>query len=104
MINSADGSKALSGAIGADRLVLGFPGAGGSRLDDGTVLYRVVTKAIQRTTFGELRGAVSDQVRAVGHAISTAGFPVALTGRMEAWQKTHVAMVSPLANGFYAKA
>jgi 2-dehydropantoate 2-reductase len=103
MINSADGSRSLVEAVGEARLSLGFPGAGGARREDGTVLYRIVSGAVQKTTFGELRGAPGPAVRELASAVGKAGFPVALSGRMDAWQKTHVAMVSPLANAVYAR-
>lgn len=102
MINSADGSRGLAEAVGESRLSLGFPGAGGTRKEDGTVLYRIVSGAVQKTTFGELRGPPAPAVRALASAVGAAGFPVGLSGRMDAWQKTHVAMVSPLANAVYA--
>ncbi|MBU1081490.1 MAG: hypothetical protein KKB59_13485 [Spirochaetes bacterium] len=102
MINSADGSRSLAAAVGEARLSLGFPGAGGSRRQDGTVLYRIVSGAVQKTTFGELRGPPGPAVLELAAAAGRAGFPVALSGRMDAWQKTHVAMVSPLANAVYA--
>jgi 2-dehydropantoate 2-reductase len=102
MINSADGSRALAEAVGPARLSLGFPGAGGTRKPDGTVLYRIVSGAIQKTTFGELKGPPGAAVRELAAAVRSAGFPAALSGRMDAWQKTHVAMVSPLANAVYA--
>lgn len=101
MVNLADGGEAAARALGAERLVMGFPGAGGTIREDGSVAYRIVSAAIQRTTFGEAAGGASERARALARACSAAGFPSALSRDMASWQRSHLALVSPIANAVY---
>ncbi|MBL8966354.1 MAG: hypothetical protein JNG85_05040, partial [Spirochaetaceae bacterium] len=51
MTNGADIAR-IAGPLGADRLILGFPGAGGTRRPDGSIAYRIVPGIVQLTTLG----------------------------------------------------
>jgi 2-dehydropantoate 2-reductase len=100
MFNNAAGPEDLVDALGYDRVLLGFPGAGGMR--DGRVIrYSLVPGLIQPATLGELSGHITPRLRAIGGVFHAAGFPVALSRNMDAWLKTHVALVSPIANAVY---
>ena len=101
MVNTASGHDDLRAAVGRERLLLGFAGAGGT-LREGVVEYTVAPRLLQRTTLGEPDGTTSDRLRTVARAVREAGFPVALERDMDAWQKTHVAWVSPVADAIYA--
>lgn len=98
MVNNAAGPSEMIAALGRHRVILGFPGAGGTRVD-GIVRYRIA--AIQRTTIGELDGTDSRRILSIARLLREAGFPVAVSGNMDAWLKTHVALVSPVANAIY---
>jgi 2-dehydropantoate 2-reductase len=87
-------------AVGRDRLLVGYAGAGGTRVD-GVVYYHVVSPLLQPTTFGEPNGGITERVRTLAQVFKRAGFPTAVSPAMDAWQKTHVAWVSPMANGLY---
>jgi 2-dehydropantoate 2-reductase len=87
-------------AVGRDRLLVGYAGAGGTRVD-GVVYYHVVSPLLQPTTFGEPNGGITERVRTLAQVFKQAGFPTAVSPAMDAWQKTHVAWVSPMANGLY---
>jgi 2-dehydropantoate 2-reductase len=102
MVNTASGYDELLTTIGRRRLLVGFAGAGGTMRDDGVVEYTIAPRLLQRTTFGEPDGALTDRLRTAADAFRDAGFPVALERNMDAWQKTHVAWVSPVANAIYA--
>ena len=80
--------------------MLGFAGAGGT-LVGHVVRYVVVSRLLQPTTFGELDGARSARIKEISRVFRGAGFPTALTPNMDAWQKTHVAWISPIANALY---
>jgi 2-dehydropantoate 2-reductase len=100
MVNNCSGPAALIEAVGRERVLLGFPGAGGER--DGVIVrYRVVNPLIQPTTIGELDGARSARIKQIASMLSSAGFPTVISGNMDAWLKTHVAVVSPVANAIY---
>jgi 2-dehydropantoate 2-reductase len=102
MVNLADGGEGAARVLGAERLVMGFPGAGGTVRDDGSVAYRIVSGAIQRTTFGEASGGTSARARVLARACAAAGFPSAVSRDMASWQRSHLALVSPIANAVYA--
>lgn len=100
MVNNPSGYVDLTKAVGLERLVLGFAGAGGTRVGN-VVRYVVVSRFLQPTTFGELDGSGSERLREIMQIFSRAGFPTASTPNMDAWQKSHVAWISPLANALY---
>lgn len=100
MVNNPSGYAEWVKAVGKSRLLLGFAGAGGTRVGN-VVRYIVVSRFLQATTVGELDGAATDRLAAIVRMFTEAGFPTVRTTNMEAWQKTHVAWVSPLANAIY---
>lgn len=100
MVNNPSGYDEWIGAVGRERLLLGFAGAGGT-LTGNTVRCIVVSGLLQPTTFGEGEGPPTQRLREIMGIFHDAGFPVALTNNMNAWQKTHVAWVSPVANAIY---
>ena len=100
MVNTPSGYADWADAVGSKRLVVGFAGAGGTRVGN-VVRYVVVARLLQPTTFGELDGSYSPRLKEIMHVFRGAGFPTAFTSNMDAWQKTHVGWVSPLANALY---
>lgn len=100
MANTAGGYDDVLAALGAGRAMVGFPGAGGTR-EGPVVSYSIVPGLLQPTTVGELDGRITPRLRQVSALFRQAGFPAALSPNMDAWQKTHVALVSPIANAFY---
>ncbi len=99
LVNNAAGPEALVEALGKERVLLGFPGAGGQR-QEGVVRYRLVSKA-QPTTIGEVDGRMTPRLEQIAQVFRDAGLPVATCANMDAWLKTHVALVSPVANALY---
>lgn len=64
MVNTASGYDKWVTAVGKDRLMIGFPSAGGER-KDGKVYYfigRGIQRAFQTTTFGEYSGEKTERV------------------------------------------
>ena len=102
MFNNLAGPQRLVDILGRDRVVLGFPGAAGERAADGRVVATVLPALIQKTTVGELDGRSTSRIRALATVLEEAGFPTAISSQMDAWLKTHVALVSPIADAFYA--
>ncbi len=100
MVNNAGGYREWAEAVGRDRVLGGFPGAGGA-VQDGVVRYELLPGWLQPTTIGELDGHITSRLKSLGSALKHAGFPLALSRNMDAWQKTHIAIVSPLANAIY---
>ena len=102
MFNNLAGPQRLIDALGRERVMLGFPGAAGERALDGTVKATVLPALIQKTTIGELDGRRTPRVRRLAATLQEAGYPTAISSQMDAWLKTHVALVSPIADAFYA--
>jgi 2-dehydropantoate 2-reductase len=100
MVNNPSGPQALIAAVGRERVLLGFPGAGGER-EGETVRYRIVPAWLQPTTIAELDGGRTPRLLTIYRELRSAGFPVAISSNMDAWLKTHVAVVSPVANAIY---
>lgn len=100
MTNNAAGSGELKAALGRARVVLGFPGAGGERVGD-VVRFLILGPRGQPTTLGELDGLVSPRLIQIGRVLREAGFPVAFSPNMDAWLKTHAALVVPIACALY---
>jgi 2-dehydropantoate 2-reductase len=96
--NCASGPANLIAALGRERVVLGFPGAGGAR-EDTRVQYRLIPQ--QKTTLGEVSGPVTPRLHRIASVLQAAGFQVALSRRMDAWLKTHAVFVTAIAGAIY---
>jgi len=101
MVNNPLGYQPWIEAVGQEKLMLGFAGAGGIR-DHGVVYYHIVSPILQPTTIGELNGEITPRIKAISQVFANSGFPVTISKNMDAWQKTHVAWVSAVANAIYA--
>ncbi len=101
MCNNAAGPDEMIHALGRDRVLLGFPGAGGVR--EGHVVRYIGGKGRDRllTTMGELDGHTTPRLEEIARAFKSAGIPVTISPNMDTWLKAHVALVSPLANALY---
>ncbi len=103
MCNNAAGPEAMVDALGAERVLLGFPGAAGTP-DGHTIRYLILSAREQPTTIGELDGSVSPRLKQIAAALRSAGFNVAMCRQIDAWLKTHVAEILPTAEAFYMAA
>ncbi|MGE5494912.1 MAG: ketopantoate reductase family protein [Burkholderiales bacterium] len=103
VVNTAGGYEKWAQAVGRERLMLGFPSAGGERAN-GKVSYFIgkgMMRLFQTTTFGDYTGRKTDRVRLLIKAFKRAGIPSVFCADMDAWQKTHVAMVTSIASALY---
>jgi 2-dehydropantoate 2-reductase len=98
MPNNPTGSADLVQALGQDRVLLGFPGAGGTR--DGHVI-RYVMIAQQPTTLGEFGGRQTARLRTVAGAFRGSGFPTKISRNMDAWLKAHAFFVTAISGAIY---
>lgn len=101
MVNNPAGSARIADAVGAERLMLGFPGAAGYRTDE-TVQYLVLPRWFQPTTLGEPDGRRTGRLAEAREMFRRSGFPVSLCQDMDAWYKYHAAWVAPVAYAIYA--
>lgn len=103
VVNTASGYNEWLKPIGDERLLIGFPSAGGER-KDGVVEYFIgkgIMRIFQTTTFGEVNGERSQRVKEIIKIFKKAGIPSVFSKNMNVWQKTHVAMVTCIANALY---
>ncbi len=103
VVNTAAGYDDWKNAVGEKRLMIGFPSAGGERRN-GTVNYFIgkgMMRAFQTTTFGEAGKEKTQRTADIIQIFNRAGIPSIYCSDMDAWQKTHVAMVTSIANALY---
>ncbi len=90
LMNNAEGPTPLVEALGAERVLLGFPLPGGSR--QGHVIHIVPVDEDHPYTIpiGEVDGQVRDRTRAVAELLaSMRGYDVEIRDDMDAWLKYH---------------
>ncbi len=103
MGNNALGFDEYLQHLPPERLLFGFPGAGGGIIDQ-VVQYadREKPKGSRRpVTIGEVDGQESERTRAIRSLFESAGVPVAVTSDIDGWLKYHAALVSPLVCALY---
>jgi len=100
MVNNPKGYATWEKLIGKGRLLPAFAGAGGM-IEDGVLHFAFTPKIIQSTTLGEVDGTITDRLRELAQLFKLCRIPYKISSNMDAWQKSHVALVVPLANGIY---
>lgn len=100
MVNNARGYLEWEECLGKGRILPAFPGAGGE-IRDGTVCYDLTQRQIQPTVLGEIGGKRTRRLKRLREMLDGAGFSTSIREDMDAWQKTHLALVCPLACAIY---
>jgi len=103
VVNNPLGYQKWIDAIGRERVMFGFPSAGGVR-KNGEVHYFIgkgIAKIFQSTTFGELDGVQTERLTRLVKIFKHAGFQPSITKSPDAWQKTHVAVILPIGRALY---
>ncbi|GAA0722508.1 hypothetical protein GCM10008905_14080 [Clostridium malenominatum] len=100
MVNNPFGYDKWGEIVGKEKIIPAFPGAGG-KIENGVLYYKLTSRIIQPTTFGELSGEKSTRITELYKILKSAGFPVSICNNMDSWQKSHLAMVIPMANAIY---
>ena len=98
MLNNPAGPDDLVRALGHDRGLLGFPGAGGTR-EGYVVRYAMIAQ--QPTTLGELGGRRTARLRELAEAFRASGFPTTTSRDMDAWLKAHAFFVTAVSGAIY---
>jgi 2-dehydropantoate 2-reductase len=98
MLNNPIGSNDLAQALGRDRVLFGFPGAGGTR-DGHLVRYAMIAQ--QPTTLGELDGKRTPRLRRLVETFRQCGFPTTTSRDMDAWLKAHAFFVTAVSGAIY---
>ena len=103
MGNNALGFDEYVKRLPAEKVLFGFPGAGGG-IREQVVHYadREQPKAKRRpVTIGEIDGRNKERTLAIKSLFESAGVPVDLTSDIDGWLKYHVALVIPLVGALY---
>lgn len=103
MGNNALGFEQYLKHLPQEKLLFGFPGAGGG-VSENVVHYadREKPRGKRRgVTVGEIDGETRERTRAIKSLFETSGIPVEVTQDIDGWLKYHVALVSPLVNALY---
>jgi 2-dehydropantoate 2-reductase len=103
MGNNVLGFDEYLNRLPVEKVLFGFPGAGGG-IRDQVVHYadREKQKGKRRAvTIGEIDGRKKERTLAVKRLFESAGVPVDLTPDIDGWLKYHVALVSPLVGALY---
>jgi 2-dehydropantoate 2-reductase len=98
MLNNPNVSHDLVRIFGQERVLLGFPGAGGTR---GGHIVRYALIAQQPTTIGEMGGRRTARLCELAAALRKAGFPTKISRDMDAWLKTHAFFVTAVCGAIY---
>lgn len=77
-------------AIVGDRLLPGFPGAGGD-IKDGILNAKFGSKNVQRTVFGEISGEKTDRVMRLAQLLEAANLPYEIPDNIQAFHVSHAA-------------
>ena len=103
MGNNALGFDDYLKALPAEKLIFGFPGAGGG-FREQVVHYadRESPKGKRRAvTLGEIDGQQSPRLQQAKALFENAGVPVDIPSSIDGWLKYHVALVSPFVGALY---
>jgi len=96
--NNVTGYGQIAGALGKEKVLFGFPAAGGSN-DDGIINYHISTgfiRLFQATTIGEPSGKTTKRLIRLNKILADSGFQPKISSNMEVWQKYHVAVILPI--------
>jgi len=97
LMNNAAGPEELVQALGRERVMIGFPMAAGYR--KGYIVHYLVGAQAGREAMipiGEVDGSVTARIQEVGRILARMpGFGADLRTDMDAWLKTHVALLMP---------
>jgi 2-dehydropantoate 2-reductase len=97
LMNNAAGPQELVDALGRERVMIGFPMAAGYR-QGHEIHYLVSARPGEKALIpiGEVDGRITLRTEAVGSVLaSMPGFGVDLRRDIDAWLKTHVALLMP---------
>jgi 2-dehydropantoate 2-reductase len=103
VVNNPLGYEKWINSVGYNRIIIGFPSGGGDR-ENGIVNYFIgkgLAKTFQSTTFGELNGKRTKRLKELYKIFMKSGFSPSINNKMDWWQKTHVAVILPIAKALY---
>ncbi len=102
--NNTEGGKEYARKLGKERVLLGFPGAGGYRKDQ--LIYYIDSGEDDDRQWGiaagTLNGSDTGVFGDIRHIFEKAGIDVSFVPDIGSWLISHAAFICPLANALYA--
>ncbi|MGD9329085.1 MAG: 2-dehydropantoate 2-reductase N-terminal domain-containing protein [Cyclobacteriaceae bacterium] len=98
MGNNACGFDEYLNYLPEEKILFGFPGGGGSRIDH-IIHYIDSEKPRGRrmpVTLGEIDGTIKPRTKEIQNLFKTSGIPVNIVHDIDSWLKYHVAFVLPV--------
>lgn len=86
-------------AIVGDRLIPGFPAAGGD-IKDGILYAKFASKRLMGTVFGEINGQKTKRIKHLANIFEQANLPYEIEENVQAFHLTHSTVVASMRN-FY---
>lgn len=96
--NNGTGTVNYEKSIPLRKIILGFPGVGGSRVDG---YISSVHKSKPLITIGSSSNKNRKPVKKLKKILKTAGLQTYTSNNMDSWLKYHIALVSPLAGALF---
>jgi ketopantoate reductase len=96
LMNNAAGPDAMVDALGKERVLIGFPNSAG--YFEGHKIHCIAGQVEDKAAvpFGEVDGRITDRTTWVASVLETAvGYEGEIRTDMDAWHKTHVALIFP---------
>lgn len=103
MGNNALGFDEYLRYLQAEKILIGFPGAGGG-IQEQVIHYADREKPNAKrkaVTIGEIDGNIRERTLTIKSLFESADVPVDLSADIDGWLKYHVALVSPLVGALY---
>jgi ketopantoate reductase len=98
--NNVTGADEMAEAIGAERVLLGFVGAGGYK-EGHKICHALGEPGEMRIVLGEPDRRRTTRLKEVAEILASGGIRPDLPSDVDAWLKTHAVLVLPLAGVFY---
>jgi 2-dehydropantoate 2-reductase len=96
MMNNAAGPGEFIAALGTARVLVGFPSSAGYRKEHIICYLGGSAERIISIPFGEADGSITERTRQVAEVLaSMPGYQAEIHTDMDAWLKTHVALLMP---------
>ncbi len=99
--NNVSGPDEYIRALGRERVLIGFASSGGMRKGNVVRYATGLGDSQPRITIGETDGGLSLRLEAIARTLQDSGFRVSVSSNMDAWLKTHAAVVIPVAGALY---
>ena len=99
MGNNGSGFEEYLNYLPAEKILFGFPGGGGSRIDHIAHFVDSDKHGGKRmpVTLGEIDGKMRTRTRQIQQLFETSGVPVKIVDDIDSWFKYHIAFVLPVA-------